>query len=66
MKMNVQRFRVREGMSVDLAALPTFVKPVYKSHKDYRHLLDDHVERLSALQQRHYASNRHAVLLIGR
>lgn len=62
--MNVLRFRVREGDSVDLGKMPTEVKPVYKSHKQYRHLLDKHVTRLSELQRLHYASNRYAVLLI--
>ena len=40
------------------------VEPVYKSKKQYKKLLDDHVGQLSALQQLLYASNRHAVLLI--
>jgi PPK2 family polyphosphate:nucleotide phosphotransferase len=40
------------------------VKAVYKSKKAYKKLLADHVARLSDLQQLHYASNRHALLLI--
>jgi PPK2 family polyphosphate:nucleotide phosphotransferase len=40
------------------------VKPVYDSAKNYRNLLEDHVARLSALQQLLYASDRYAVLLI--
>lgn len=40
------------------------IAPVYKSKKDYKKLLQSHVAQLSVLQQLHYASNRHAVLLI--
>jgi PPK2 family polyphosphate:nucleotide phosphotransferase len=64
MKIDVERFRVREGDAVNFAKLPTEVKPVYKSHKEYRHMLDDHVTQLSTLQRLHYSSNRCAVLLI--
>ncbi len=64
MKIDSNDFRVREADQVDLSKWPTSVKPVYKSKKHYKNLLEDHVERLSALQQLHYASNRHAVLLI--
>jgi PPK2 family polyphosphate:nucleotide phosphotransferase len=37
---------------------------VYKSKGQYKELLEQHVAQLSELQQLHYASNRHAVLLI--
>jgi len=40
------------------------VKPICKSKKRYRKLLEAHVEELSALQGLHYASNRYALLLI--
>ena len=39
-------------------------QPFYKSKKDYRRLLEEHVEQLSALQRRFYADNRYALLLI--
>jgi PPK2 family polyphosphate:nucleotide phosphotransferase len=64
MKINTNDFRVREGDEVDLKKWPTTVKPVYKSKKHYKKLLEEHVAQLSALQQLHYASNRYAVLLI--
>ena len=64
MKIDSQDFRVREGDDVDLRKWPTTVKPVYKSKKHYKKLLEEHVAQLSALQQLHYASNRYAVLLI--
>lgn len=57
-------FRVRPGQKVDLATWPTRIDPVYRSKKHYKELLEEHVERLSDFQRRHYASGRHAVLLI--
>ena len=53
-----------EGDKVDLGKWPTNVEPVCNSKKHYKELLEEHVEKLSALQQLHYASNRYAVLLI--
>ena len=64
MKIHSKDFRVREGDEVNLEKWPTKVDPVYKSKKQYKKLLEEHVAQLSALQQLHYASNRHAVLLI--
>jgi PPK2 family polyphosphate:nucleotide phosphotransferase len=55
---------VQEGDDVDLEKWPTKVDPVYESKEQYQKLLDDHVARLSALQELHYASDRYAVLLI--
>ncbi|HUB95523.1 MAG TPA: ADP-polyphosphate phosphotransferase [Stellaceae bacterium] len=64
MKINTRNFRVDEGEKVDLGKWPTKVAPVYKSKAHYKKLLEDHVARLSAQQQLHYAANRHAILLI--
>ncbi|MBE0612067.1 MAG: polyphosphate kinase 2 family protein [Burkholderiales bacterium] len=64
MKINPEDFRVPAGKKVDLQKWPTRVKPVYKSKKKYAKLLQQQVEELSSLQRLHYASNRHAVLLI--
>ena len=64
MKINSGDFRVREGDKVDLRKWPTSVEPVCNSKKHYKELLEEHVEKLSALQQLHYASNHYAVLLI--
>ena len=64
MKIHSKNFRVRPGEKVDLKAWPTRVKPGYGSKKQYRKLLEKHVEKLSSLQQLHYASNRFALLLI--
>lgn len=52
------------GKKVDLHQWPTEVEPFFKSKEEYKTLLATHVERLSALQQLHYAFGRYAVLLI--
>ena len=64
MKIDSKDFRVQPGEKVDLGKWPTKVKPVYQSKKQYRKLLEKHVEKLSSLQELHYASNRYALLLI--
>jgi PPK2 family polyphosphate:nucleotide phosphotransferase len=64
MKINSKDFRVRPGDKVKLTDWPTIVKPFSKSKKEYRKLLEEHVQALSSLQQLHYASNRYALLLI--
>ncbi|WP_256752861.1 ADP-polyphosphate phosphotransferase [Mesorhizobium sp. Mes31] len=64
MKINPRDFRVREGDEVNLDKWPTKVERVYKSKQQYRKLLREHVEQLSALQQLLYASNSYAILLI--
>jgi PPK2 family polyphosphate:nucleotide phosphotransferase len=64
MKIKPDDYRVPEGKTVDLAKWKTVGKPVYRSRREYAQLLASHVEELSALQELHYASNRHALLLI--
>ena len=64
MTIEIQDYHVPEGTAVDLREWPTQVKAVCRSKKAYKKLLDDHVEQLSELQRLHYASNRHALLLI--
>ena len=64
MKISANDFRVPAGAEVKLIKWPTRVAPVYQSKKEYRKLLGKHIEALSALQSLHYASDRHAVLLI--
>jgi PPK2 family polyphosphate:nucleotide phosphotransferase len=64
MKIHLKEFRVGEGDNVDLKQRATIVDPVYSSNARYETLLAEHVAKLSALQQLHYASARHAVLLI--
>ena len=64
MKLHSKDFRVREGDEVNLKKWPTKVDPVYASEEQYQVLLEEHVARLSSLQQLLYASERHAILLI--
>jgi PPK2 family polyphosphate:nucleotide phosphotransferase len=64
LKINSQDFRVRPGKKVELDQWPTAVEPFFKSKEQYQELLEKHVEGLSSRQQLHYASGRHAVLLI--
>ena len=64
MKIETKEFRVREGDKVNLEKWPTKVDPIYKSKDQYKTLLEEHVAKLGALQRLHWASNRHAVLLI--
>jgi PPK2 family polyphosphate:nucleotide phosphotransferase len=64
MRINSKDFRVRPGEKVKLSEWPTMVQPFCKSKKAYRKLLEEHVEKLSSLQQLHYASSHYALLLI--
>jgi PPK2 family polyphosphate:nucleotide phosphotransferase len=64
MHIDATDFRLREGDEVDLGLWATNVKPLYKSKKAYRKLLEDQVEQLSDQQRMLYAANRHAVLLV--
>jgi PPK2 family polyphosphate:nucleotide phosphotransferase len=64
MIIDLKTYRVPPGKRVDLSKWPTIVNPYCKSKKAYKKLLRQHMEKLSSLQQLHYASNRHALLLI--
>jgi PPK2 family polyphosphate:nucleotide phosphotransferase len=64
MKINPKKFIVQEGKKVNLEKWPTLVKPFYKSKPKYEQMLAEQVAELSDLQQLHYASNKHALLLI--
>jgi PPK2 family polyphosphate:nucleotide phosphotransferase len=64
MKINPDGFRLGEGDKVNLRKWPTLIDPVYKSTAGYKKLLEHHVEQLSAMQQLHYSTNRHALLII--
>ncbi len=64
MTINSRHFRVREGKEVSLRKWPTIIAPVCKSKEQYAKLLDEHVAKLSSMQQLHYATNHQAILLI--
>ncbi|MGB8246577.1 MAG: polyphosphate kinase 2 family protein [Chlorobiaceae bacterium] len=58
------KYLVQQGGKVDLSASPTLEPPLYSSKKEYTNVLERQVRQLSDIQQRHYADNRYAVLLI--
>ena len=63
-RIDISRFRVPEGRTVDLTKWPTRVEPFYDSKDQYRQLLAEHVERLAERQDLLYAHDRYALLLI--
>jgi len=64
MKLHSRHFRVHEGRTPNLRQWPTRTTPFYQSKEHYHRLLGDHVTRLTAFQQRLYAADEYAVLLI--
>jgi PPK2 family polyphosphate:nucleotide phosphotransferase len=64
MKIESKDFSVEPATCVDLKNWPTIVDPYFDSKKDYKKLLQDHVERLSLLQRLHFAAKQYSVLLI--
>lgn len=64
MAIPFEKFRVRPGKKLDLATRPTGIDAPYSSRADYRKQLAAQVERMSALQERLYAADSHAILLI--
>jgi PPK2 family polyphosphate:nucleotide phosphotransferase len=64
MKIDSNDYRVEPGKKVKLEDWPTLTKPFCASKKKYQEVLADHVEKLSHLQDLHYASNQYALLLI--
>jgi PPK2 family polyphosphate:nucleotide phosphotransferase len=64
MMIDSKDYRVPPDKKVDLGKWPTIVKPICKSKKEYKELLQQHMEKLSTLQQLHYASHHYALLLI--
>lgn len=63
-KIDAEQFRVRPGKKVDLGKWPTKVKPAYESKEEYKALLEDHTQKLSARQNLLYAADQYALLLI--
>jgi PPK2 family polyphosphate:nucleotide phosphotransferase len=64
MKIDSDRYRVRNDRKVDLEEWPTIEKPICSSKKKYEELLEAHVANLSARQRIHYASGHYALLII--
>src|SRR5437762_6764663 len=64
MRVHAKDFRVREGNKIDLKEWTTRVDPYYRSKKQYKKILREHITEMSALQKLLYASNSYAVLII--
>jgi PPK2 family polyphosphate:nucleotide phosphotransferase len=64
MTIDSKIYHVPPGKKLDLSKWSTVAPALTKSKKDYHKLLQEHVKDLSALQHLHYASNRHALLII--
>jgi PPK2 family polyphosphate:nucleotide phosphotransferase len=62
--IDVAPYRVGQGSGAGLINRPTRVEALYTSEQAYRAHLDDHIERLGKLQQRFYAADRYALLVI--
>ncbi|AIF82552.1 Polyphosphate:AMP phosphotransferase [Candidatus Nitrososphaera evergladensis SR1] len=66
MKINSEDFIVSTAgrKKVNLKHRPTIVKPLYGSKKQYKEILNEHIEELSSLQELLFASNRYSLLVI--
>jgi PPK2 family polyphosphate:nucleotide phosphotransferase len=64
MKIDTERFAVPYKRKVNLKHWPTRVSSFYGSEEDYQEQLEDHVRKMSAMQELLYAHNRYALLLI--
>jgi PPK2 family polyphosphate:nucleotide phosphotransferase len=64
MGIRIKDFRVRPGEPMRLKDRPTWVPPFYASKQHYQELLRGNLEKLSALQDLLYASDRYALLLL--
>ena len=64
MPIRPAEFRVGEDAKVRLERWPTRVDPYYRSKDDYEKLLAEHTAALRELQDKHYAFNRYALLVI--
>jgi PPK2 family polyphosphate:nucleotide phosphotransferase len=64
MTIDSKDYHVAQGKRIKLDKWPTAVDPYYSSTEHYEQTLHEHMEKLSSLQQLHYASHRYALLLI--
>jgi PPK2 family polyphosphate:nucleotide phosphotransferase len=64
MNYDPKDFQVRPGMRIHLKTWPTRIKAAYRSKKEYRKILETHIQELSTLQTLLYASHGYALLLI--
>ena len=59
-----REFRVDQDAKVRLKRWPTRVEPYYRSQAHYEQLLGEHLAELRKLQDKHYAYNRYALLIV--
>ncbi|MCG3170428.1 MAG: Polyphosphate:ADP phosphotransferase [Pseudomonadales bacterium] len=64
MSIDLRDFRVEPDTSVRLARRATRIDPLYQDRKDYEERLEAGTRRLSELQQKLYAHDRHSLLVI--
>jgi PPK2 family polyphosphate:nucleotide phosphotransferase len=64
MAIDIAPFRAREGETIKLKHRPTHIEPLYDSKAHCDELLASDAGELDRLQQRLYAADSHAVLLI--
>jgi len=64
MDFDISNVRIAPGESVDLNQRPTSIKPLYVDKIEYKALLKANVRRLSDMQERFFADDRHALLII--
>jgi len=64
LRYSLAKCQVSEGKKFDLRRWPTRIKPLYRSKKDYRRLLQEYRNEIAQLQSVLYAHDRYALLLI--
>jgi PPK2 family polyphosphate:nucleotide phosphotransferase len=64
MPIDTSPYLVRPGAALDLGTMPTRAEPLYQSKADYKKRLAHRIDRMRELQDRLYADDRHAVLVI--
>jgi len=64
MHIDIDRFRVAPGRRIHLGRWATRVKDFYRSKDDYQDRLDRQIDDLRELQDRLYAADSHALLVI--
>jgi len=62
--INSKDYAVKENQKIDISKIKTRTKAHYSSKKQYKKILKAQIKQLSELQQIHYASNKHSVLII--
>ncbi|MFI4910705.1 MAG: ADP-polyphosphate phosphotransferase [Sedimentisphaeraceae bacterium JB056] len=64
MPIDINNFRIKPDIRINIEKLKTSVEPFYESKKDYKKLLSERIEILKTLQSKLYAHSRYSILLI--